>query len=131
MGLLRLSHNAESVSMGIEEPPKRSLLNNPRKADQKQDYLFNLLNALHLLRKAWEGVKPETIKNCFRHAAFNEESPTEEEHFAVDELLLAWARLQDLDGINEEAEMFEYMHVEYDVVTAILKTVVRKTDKII
>uniref|UniRef100_A0A915EEY0 Uncharacterized protein n=1 Tax=Ditylenchus dipsaci TaxID=166011 RepID=A0A915EEY0_9BILA len=27
------------------------------------------------------------------------------------------ARLQDLDGINEEAEMFEYMHVDDDVIT--------------
>uniref|UniRef100_A0A915DN51 Uncharacterized protein n=1 Tax=Ditylenchus dipsaci TaxID=166011 RepID=A0A915DN51_9BILA len=56
-------------------------------------------------------------QELFRHAAFNEESPTEEEHFAVDELLLAWARLQDLDKINEEAEMFEYMHVDDDVIT--------------
>uniref|UniRef100_A0A915EF15 Uncharacterized protein n=1 Tax=Ditylenchus dipsaci TaxID=166011 RepID=A0A915EF15_9BILA len=41
----------------------------------------------------------------------------EEENESVDELLLAWARLQDLDGIDGAAEMFDYMHVDDEVVT--------------
>jgi hypothetical protein len=30
----------------------------------------NLLQAMRLLEKAWEAVKPETIRNCFKHAGF-------------------------------------------------------------
>jgi len=31
-------------------------------------YSFNLLEALHMARDAWENVTPETIKNCWNHA---------------------------------------------------------------
>uniref|UniRef100_A0A915D2N2 Uncharacterized protein n=1 Tax=Ditylenchus dipsaci TaxID=166011 RepID=A0A915D2N2_9BILA len=73
----------------------------------------------HFLRKSWGDVKPETIANCFRRAAFKiDDMPlVEEENESVDELLLAWARLQDLDGIDGAAEMFDYMHVDDEVVT--------------
>ena len=33
-----------------------------------KDYKLGLLTAVHLLRRAWEQVTEETIKNCFRHA---------------------------------------------------------------
>ena len=49
----------------------RHLLRERVKAiDEKKNYKTNLLNALHLLRRAWDDVKEETIKNCFRHAKF-------------------------------------------------------------
>ena len=38
--------------------------------EARKDYKIELLDALHLLRRAWEQVTGETIKNCFRHAKF-------------------------------------------------------------
>uniref|UniRef100_A0A915EBI8 DDE-1 domain-containing protein n=1 Tax=Ditylenchus dipsaci TaxID=166011 RepID=A0A915EBI8_9BILA len=59
-----------------------------------------------------------TIANCFRHAAFkiDDVPPAEEDDDAVDGLLLAWARLQDL-GDFEEGEMEDYLHIDDKVVT--------------
>uniref|UniRef100_A0A915DJ73 DDE-1 domain-containing protein n=1 Tax=Ditylenchus dipsaci TaxID=166011 RepID=A0A915DJ73_9BILA len=84
----------------------------------KTNFFFNLLNALHCLRKSWGEVKSSTIANCFRHAAFkiDDVPPAEKDDDAVDELLLAWARLQDL-GDFEEGEMEDYLHIDDEVVT--------------
>jgi hypothetical protein len=38
--------------------------------DNKVDFEFNLLNALYLLKRAWNEVKQETLANCFRKAGF-------------------------------------------------------------
>jgi hypothetical protein len=34
------------------------------------EYKINLLDALHLIRKAWNEVKPTTCFRCFRKAGF-------------------------------------------------------------
>jgi hypothetical protein len=34
------------------------------------DFKINLLDALHLVRKAWNLVQPTTIERCFRKAEF-------------------------------------------------------------
>ena len=38
--------------------------------DAKTDFKFNLFDSLNLLKRAWNEVKPETLKNCFRKAGF-------------------------------------------------------------
>uniref|UniRef100_A0A915EU04 DDE-1 domain-containing protein n=1 Tax=Ditylenchus dipsaci TaxID=166011 RepID=A0A915EU04_9BILA len=38
--------------------------------DSKLEYKLDLLMALHLLRRSWAEVKPETVANCFRKAGF-------------------------------------------------------------
>jgi len=38
--------------------------------DNKTEFQFNLLDALHLLDRSWNAVKPETLSNCFRKAGF-------------------------------------------------------------
>uniref|UniRef100_A0A915EH28 DDE-1 domain-containing protein n=1 Tax=Ditylenchus dipsaci TaxID=166011 RepID=A0A915EH28_9BILA len=110
----------QGIIQNLKVHYRRHLLRDRIKAiETKSNILFNLLNALHFLRKSWGDVKPETIANCFRRAAFKiDDMPlVEEESESVDELLLAWARLQDLDGIDGAAEMFDYMHVDDEVVT--------------
>lgn len=39
--------------------------------DAKTDFEFNLLNSLNLLKRAWDEVKLETLKNCFQKAGFH------------------------------------------------------------
>ena len=38
--------------------------------DKKEVLYISVLDALHGLRQAWDLVKPQTIKNCFRHCQF-------------------------------------------------------------
>lgn len=38
--------------------------------DGGKEWKFDLLDALRLVKKAWDDVKPETIRNCFKHAKF-------------------------------------------------------------
>ena len=38
--------------------------------DSGTEFSFNLLDAVHLLRQAWDNVTASTISNCFRHANF-------------------------------------------------------------
>lgn len=40
------------------------------KLDEGKEFESTLLQALRMLKKGWASVKPETIKNCFRHAGF-------------------------------------------------------------
>ena len=37
---------------------------------EKKDFKPNVLDAMVLIRKAWEEVSPETIRNCFKHCGF-------------------------------------------------------------
>jgi hypothetical protein len=105
---------------------RRFLLRERIKAvDENKDILVNLLGALHLLRKAWNEVKPETITNCIRHAKFiiNDEVRFDEEIVEVDkgldELLAAWTDLQLLGEVNNEALMEDYMAVDLNVATGL------------
>ena len=38
--------------------------------ERKQKMSVDLLHALRYLQKAWESVKPATIRNCFEEASF-------------------------------------------------------------
>jgi predicted DNA-binding ribbon-helix-helix protein len=40
------------------------------KIDEEKDFSINLLQALRILKRAWDAVKPETIRKCFKHAGF-------------------------------------------------------------
>jgi hypothetical protein len=41
--------------------------------DAKNNFDFNLLNSINLLKRAWDKVKPDTLKNCFRKAGFHDQ----------------------------------------------------------
>jgi hypothetical protein len=38
--------------------------------DNKADFNVNVLDAMHVLRGAWDTVKAETIEKCFHHGGF-------------------------------------------------------------
>jgi hypothetical protein len=61
----------QGIIQNLKVHYRRFLLRERIKAiEEKKDVTVNLLNSLHLLRRAWMEVKPETIANCFRHAKF-------------------------------------------------------------
>jgi len=49
--------------------------------DSKSDFSLNLLNSIHLLKQAWDDVKPTTLANCFRKAGFVFEDQVKTRHF--------------------------------------------------
>ncbi len=40
------------------------------KIDEGQEFSINLLKVLRILKRAWDTIKPETIRKCFNHAGF-------------------------------------------------------------
>jgi hypothetical protein len=46
------------------------------KLEEGKNSDVNLLKALLFLKKAWDSVKGETIRNCFKKAGFNKEVST-------------------------------------------------------
>uniref|UniRef100_A0A915CZT8 DDE-1 domain-containing protein n=1 Tax=Ditylenchus dipsaci TaxID=166011 RepID=A0A915CZT8_9BILA len=110
--------------------------------DEKQDFRFNLLNALHLLRRAWGDVKPETVRNCFRKASFVVQEPVlhggdnfmmdpDLEEFLDDpdlgeliaepklddELLELWNGLRLQGEIGDGVELANYLNLDNDLAT--------------
>ena len=41
-----------------------------RAMEEKEDFAINVLDAMHMVQRAWLDVTPETIKHCFKHAKF-------------------------------------------------------------
>ena len=41
-----------------------------RMIDAGKSFCPTLLEALRILKRAWDDVKPETIRNCFKEAGF-------------------------------------------------------------
>uniref|UniRef100_A0A915DET6 Uncharacterized protein n=1 Tax=Ditylenchus dipsaci TaxID=166011 RepID=A0A915DET6_9BILA len=66
------------------------------------------------------------------HSSFqiDDEPALEDEDDAVDELVLAWSRLQDLGEINDEAVMDDYMHIDDQVITDCAQTLKEIVDEI-
>lgn len=63
------------MDMGIiknmKEYYRRNLIREKiAKLDDRQDFRPNLLQALYFLKAAWDVVKPETLRNCFKKAKF-------------------------------------------------------------
>ncbi|KAI1705545.1 DDE superfamily endonuclease domain-containing protein [Ditylenchus destructor] len=84
--------------------------------DNNVRFEFNLLNALHLLRRSWNAVKPETIQNCFRKAGFlqaEEIENTQED----EELNHLWIEFQDKCGFTG-AGLFDYIDMDRNLATA-------------
>ena len=85
----------------------------------KKDFSINILQALTMLRDAWDQVLPETISNCFRKAGFTctECSSTESADRPYDNIPLQPEPL--LSRLFEEYNSPQaYFTVADDVVTA-------------
>jgi hypothetical protein len=86
--------------------------------DSGLPFFFNLLDAMHLLRRAWDAVNGSTIVGAFKHANFIEEVsvqsvsvPVEDEENA--ELQAIWDEFASEDDI----ELEDYLTVDERLVT--------------
>ena len=83
-----------------------------------KEFEFTLLDALHVVRCAWEQVSKSTIRNCFAKAKFIEEKYRTEPDDA--ELLEIWEALPAEEKMyqNEEIEMSDFLEADERLETA-------------
>ena len=80
--------------------------------DEGKEFEFTLLNALHIVCRAWEQVSELTIRNCFVKAKFIEEE-IQSESDDVD-LLKIWETLPAEEKMqeNEEIELSDFLEAD-------------------
>ena len=75
---------------------------------------INLYDAIFMLKKSWDEVSTETIKNCFRRSGFGYEPPfdcNEEVEYHSN-----WNELSEKMSINIDFD--EYVSVDDDIITS-------------
>ena len=109
--------HSQSMDQGIIENLKRHykkiLLRRRLEAmDMGKEFGFTLLDALHVVRCAWEQVSESTIRNCFAKAKFSEEEYQSEPDDA--ELLEIWEALPAEEKMheNEEIELSDFLEAD-------------------
>lgn len=114
--------NSQPMDQGIIENLKRHykkllLCRRLEAMDEGGEFKFTLLDALHVLRSAWEQVSESTIKNCFAKAKFVEEEiqiqPEDAELFEVWEALPAEEKMHE----NEEIELSDFLEADQCLAT--------------
>ena len=80
--------------------------------DMGKEFEFTLLDALHVVRCAWEQVSESTIRNCFAKVKFSEEEYQSEPNDA--ELSEIWETLPAEEKIheNEEIELSDFLKAD-------------------
>ena len=58
---------------------KKNILRQMSAIDKKTEFSLTVLDAMRLLKQAWDNVEPKTIQNCFQHANFYHNRPTNAE----------------------------------------------------
>ena len=109
--------HSQPMDQGIIENLKRHykkiLLRRRLEAmDMGKEFEFTLLDALHVVRCAWEQVSESTIRNCFAKAKFSEEEYQSETDDA--ELLEIWEALPAEEKMheNEEIELSDFLEAD-------------------
>ena len=92
--------------------------------DAQCDFKFNLLDALTLIKKAWNFVSQETIKNCYLKCGFKDQevmeiSELEELPDLVDgKMEVVWARLLECNLRESEFTFDDYIELDNQVITS-------------
>ena len=109
--------HSQPMDQGIIENLKRHykkiLLRRRLEAmDMGKEFEFTLLDALHVVRCAWEQVSESTIRNCFAKAKFSEEEYQSEPDDG--ELLEIWEALPAEEKMheNEEIELSDFLEAD-------------------
>lgn len=92
------------------------IINNIEMSKPKKD--MNLLDAIHILQKSWEDVKPETIANCFRKAGFTTDEciiEDTEEDSTVMVVPEQWSVFKEHFNC-QETDFEEYLKVDSNVI---------------
>ena len=109
--------HSQPMDQGIIENLKRHyrkiLLRRRLEAmDMGKEFEFTLLDALHVIRCAWEQVSESTIRNCFAKAKFSEEEYQSEPDDAG--LLEIWEALSAEEKMheNEEIKLSDFLEAD-------------------
>ena len=109
--------HSQPMDQGIIENLKRHyrkiLLRRRLEAmDMGKEFEFTLLDALHVVRCAWEQVSESTIRNCFAKAKFSEEEYQSEPDDAG--LLEIWEALSAEEKMheNEEIKLSDFLEAD-------------------
>lgn len=88
--------------------------------ENKMEFTFNLLDALHLLRRAWDDVTAETINRCFEKAKFITNRDLIEDDVQIDnaELIESWELLIKNAEIEKSIALNDYIHADNDIITS-------------
>ena len=109
--------NSQPMDQGIIENLKRHykkiLLRHRLEAmDEGKEFEFTLLDALHIVCRAWEQVSESTIRNCFVKAKFIEEEiqsePDDVDLLEIWEALPAKEKMQE----NKEIELSDFLEAD-------------------
>ena len=89
--------------------------------EEKRDFIVNVLEAMRLLRRAWNSVSEVTIQNCFKKANFvrleDEDNIEETENNGDRDVEGIWERLQACGLIPETYDFTEYSESDANVIT--------------
>lgn len=87
--------------------------------DVGQPFSLNLLDAIHLLRRAWEAVSNSTIQGCFRRAKFTSTGAmTAELHTVSEELAGLWPDFSTQGEVEDGVCLTDYVTADQQVQTA-------------
>ena len=89
--------------------------------EEKRDFKVDVLEAVRLLRRAWNSVSEVTIQNCFKKANFvqleDEDNIEETENNGDRDVEGIWERLQACGLIPETYDFTEYSESDANVIT--------------
>lgn len=106
-------------------------------AENKEQFSISVLDALVMIKTAWNRVSQETLRNCFRHAGFFRTShfepeddlpliewislPSREINGEDDLPLLEWARKNNVTEFSE-VDLNDYMSIDDGLITYSMPT---------
>ena len=89
--------------------------------EEKRDFKVDVLEAMRLLRRAWNSVSEVTLQNCFKKANFvrleDEDNIEETENNGDKDVEGIWERLQACRLIPETYDFTEYSESDANVIT--------------
>ena len=86
---------------------------------------LNILNGINFMKSAWSSVTQETIKNCFKHAFFDDPKTAPEIDFTEE-----WNKLKQIttisymtfnDYLNIDAHALPYKQMNEDEIVELVK----------
>ena len=86
-------------------------------------FSLNLLDAIHLLRRAWEAVSDNTIQGCFRRAKFTSSGEVTAAPHVNEELAGLWHDLAEEGELEEGVSLDDYVTVDQQLQTDGMMTV--------
>ena len=93
--------------------------------ENKVEFKFNLLDALHVASRAWTKVKEDTIANCFRKAGIfidDEDVTSMQGDEELDEICTMWNQLELNGEVDRDSCLVDFLDIDKDLITTGART---------